>query len=208
MDGVDDFRDAGRERTPARSGPSWSEFIRSQPKAVVATDFFTADTVLLRRSYVLFFIEVGIRIVHLPAAMTTNPSGPCTTQQARNLLMRLDRTVRFVVHDGAGQYTRSFDDVFTSVGGEAITIPPGAPRANAFAERWVRSVRHELLDRTIIWNERQLRALLQAYNEHRPHRSLGHRAPACEVVAAIGSAEPIQRHITCGGLINEYRTAA
>ena len=102
--------------------------------------------------------------------------------------------------------------VGAGIGAEAITTPPGAPRANAFAERWVRSVRHELLDRTIIWNERQLRALLQAYiahyNEHRPHRSLGHRAPACEVVAAIGSAEPIQRHATCGGLINEYRTAA
>ena len=75
--------------------------------------------------------------------------------------MRLQRTVRFVIHDGGGQYTRRFDDVFTAIGAEAITTPPGAPRANAHAERWVRSVRHELLDRTIIWNERQLRALLR-----------------------------------------------
>ena len=115
--------------------------------------------------------------------------------------MRLQRTVRFVIHDGAGQYTRSFDDVFTAVGAEAITTPPGAPRANAFAERWVRTVRNELLDRTIIWHERQLRAMLaefvQDYNEHRPHRPLGQRAPACEDVAAIGSAHPIQRHTTC-----------
>ena len=127
-------------------------------------------------------------------------------------MMRLERRVRFVIHDGGGQYTRSFDDVFTAIGAEAITTPPGAPRANAFAERWVRSVRHELLDRTIVWNERQLRALLeeyvQHYNEHRPHRSLGQRTPACDDVAAIGSAEPIQRQPTCGGLINEYRTAA
>ena len=126
--------------------------------------------------------------------------------------MRLERRVRFVIHDGGGPYTRSFDDVFAAVGGEAITTPPGAPRANAFAERWVRSVRHELLDRTIIWNERQLRALLEQYvrhyNEHRPHRSLGQRAPTSDAAAAIGSAEPIQRHATCGGLINEYRTAA
>ena len=126
--------------------------------------------------------------------------------------MRLDRTVRFVIHDSGVQYTRSFDDVFTAIGAEAITTPPGAPRANAFAERWVRSVRHELLDRRIIWNERQLRALLGEYvahyNEHRPHRSVGQRAPAGADVAAICSAEPIQRHASCGGLINEYRTAA
>ena len=205
------LRDAGREPTPARSGPSWSEFIRSQAKAVIATDFFTVDTVLLRRFYVLFWIEVDTRVVHL-AGITTNPTGPWTTQQARNLLMHLDRTVRFVIHDGGGQYTRSFDDVFTAIGAETITTPPGAPRANAFAERWVRSVRHELLDRTIIWNERQLRALLADYvahyNQHRPHRSLGQRAPAGDDVAVIGPAEPIQRHATCGGLINEYRTAA
>ena len=101
---------------------------------MIATDFFTVDTARLRRFYVLFFIEVETRIVHL-GGITSNPSGPCTTQQARNLLMRLERIVRFVVHDGGGQYTRSFDDVFTAIGAEAITTPPGAPRANAFAER-------------------------------------------------------------------------
>ena len=126
--------------------------------------------------------------------------------------MRLERRVRFVVHDGGGQYTRSFDDVFTAIGAESITTPPGAPRANSYAERWVRSVRHELLDRTIVWNERQLRVLLgdyvAHYNEHRPHRSLGQRAPAGADVAAIGLAEPIQRRATCVGLINEYHTAA
>ncbi len=205
------LRDADREPTPGRSGPSWSEFIRSQAKAVIATDFLTVDTVLLRRFYVLFWIEVDTRIVHL-GGITTNPTGPWTTQQARNLLMRLDRKLRFVIHDGGGQYTRNFDDVFTAVGAEAITTPAGAPRANAFAERWVRSVRHELLDRTIIWNHRQLRVLFEEYvahyNERRPHRSLGQRAPASADVAAIGPAEPIQRHTTCGALINEYRTAA
>ena len=81
------LRGAGRKPTPARSGPSWSEFIRSQAKAVIATDFFTVDSALLRRFYVLFFIELDTRIVHL-AGITTNTSGPWTTQQARNLLMR------------------------------------------------------------------------------------------------------------------------
>jgi putative transposase len=203
--------DAGREPAPARTGPSWSEFIRTQAHAIVATDFFTVDTALLRRFYVLFFLEVGTRQVHL-AGITTNPDGPWTTQQARNILMRLDRRVRFVVHDGAGQYTASFDYAFAAVGAEAITTPPGAPQANAFAERWVRSVRHELLDRTIISHERQLRSLLEQYvahyNEHRPHRSLWQRAPNRGHVAAIEPAATIQRHTTCGGLVNEYRPAA
>ncbi|MDH5238175.1 MAG: integrase core domain-containing protein [Acidimicrobiia bacterium] len=205
------LREAGRDPNPPRTGPSWSAFIRSQAKAVIATDFFTVDSVLLRRFYVLFFIEIDTRVVHL-AGITTNPTGPWTTQQARNLLMRLKRTIRFVIHDRAGQYTRSFDDVFTAVGAEAITTPPGAPQANAYTERWVRSDRHELLDRTIIWNQRQLRLLLEQYvthyNQHRPHRSLRQRAPAGKAIAAIDTAEPIQRHTTCAGLINEYRTAA
>ena len=102
--------------------------------------------------------------------------------------------------------------MFTATGAEAITTPPGAPRTNAFAERWARSVRHEMLDQTIIWSERQLRVLLEAYvaqyNEHRLHRSLGQRAPAGHEVAAIWLAQLIMRHTTRGGLINEYRTAA
>src|SRR4051794_25782210 len=105
------LRDAGRDPTPGRTGPSWSAFIRSQASAVIATDFFTVDTVLLRRFYVVFFIEVHSRRVHL-AAISANPTGAWTTQQARNLLQRVEQRIRFVVHDGAGQYTTSFDDVF------------------------------------------------------------------------------------------------
>ena len=94
----------------------------------------------------------------------------------------------------------------------AITTPPRAPRANAFAERWVRIVRHELLDRTVIWNECQLRALLieyiEHYNDHRPHRSLNQPAPNDQNVVEFAPGRTIQRHTTCGGLINEYRHAA
>jgi transposase InsO family protein len=117
-----------------------------------------------------------------------------------------------VVHDGAGQYTTSSDDVFRAVDAQPITTPPAAPQANAFAERWARSVRHELLGRTLVCNKQQLRRLLddyvERYNTHRPHRSLGQRAPDRPVVAAIGPGQPIQRHSTCAGLINEYRPAA
>ena len=103
--------------------------------------------------------------MHL-GGITTNPTGPWTTQVARNFLMNLDRQFRFIVHDGATQYARSFDAVFESTGMTAITTPSRAPKANAYAERWVRTLRHELLDRTIIWNERQLRALLVDYLAH------------------------------------------
>jgi len=206
------LRDAGREPTPNRTRPSWSEFIASQAHALVATDFFCVDTVTLRRFHVLFFIELDTRRVHL-AGITTNPTGAWTTQAARNLLMSYDKAIRFVIRDGAGRYTRSFDQVFAAIGGSVITIPPGAPRANAFAERWVRTVRHELVDRTLIWNQRQLRRLLEDflshYNEHRPHRSLHQRAPNDDSDAAVIALDrPIQRTATCAGHINEYRPAA
>ena len=205
------LRDAGRDPTHERTGPSWAAFIRSQARAVIATDFFTVDTVLLRRYYVLFFIEIHTRRVHL-AGITANPTGAWTTQQARNLLLCVEQRIRFVVHDGAGQYTTSFDEVFRAVGAQPITTPPGAPQANAFAERWVRSVRHELLDRTLVWNQHQLGRLLddyvEHYNTHRPHRSLGQRAPDPREVVAYRPGQPIRRHPTCSGLINQYRQAA
>ena len=206
------LRDAGREPTPNRNGLSWSEFIASQAHALVATDFFCVDTATLRRFHVLFFIEVDTRRVHL-AGITINPTGAWTTQAARNLMMGYEKAIRFVIRDGAGQYTRSFDDVFAAIGGSVITIPPGAPQANAFAERWVRTVRHELLERTLIWNQRQLRQHLEEfirhYNANRPHRSLGQRAPNDQADQyAIEPATPIRRTITCTGHINEYQPAA
>jgi transposase InsO family protein len=105
-----------------------------------------------------FSAPSGSRRVHL-GGITTNPTGAWTTQAARNLLMALDDGFRFVIHDGAGQYSGTFDTVFTAAGMTTITTPPRAPRANALAERWVRTIRHELLDRTLVWNERQLRGL-------------------------------------------------
>jgi len=178
----------------------------------VATDFFCVDTVLLRRFYVLFFIEVGTRRVHL-AGMTTNPTAAWTTQAARNLLMAWDRPIRCLIRDHGSQFTPSFDTVFTAVGAEVIATPPRAPQANAYAERWVRTVRHELLDRTLIWNQRQLAHLLEEFvahhNTHRPHRSLVQLAPDDDPdspVADITTA--VRRTTTCGGLINEYRPAA
>jgi putative transposase len=208
------LRAAGIDPTRGRTGPTWSAFLHSQSKAIIATDFACVDTALLRRFHVLFVIEHATRRVHL-AGITTNPTGPWTTQAARNLMMRLgdSHPFRFLIRDGAGQFTSSFDNVLSTSGITAIRTPPRSPQANAFAERWVRTLRHELLDRTIIWNEHQLRRLLEEYiehyNMHRPHRGIHQRAPndTGEVVA-ISPGQPIQRHTTCGGLVNQYRTAA
>jgi putative transposase len=149
--------------------------------------------------------------VHL-AGITTNPTGAWTTQVARNFLMCYDRTIRFLIRDGAGQFIRAFDEVFRSDGTTIIPTPPYTPVANAYAERWIGTVRRELLDRTLIWNHRQLERLLceyvEHYNTHRPHRTLGQRAPDGFDVVAYRPGQPIRRHPTCSGLVNQYRQAA
>ena len=183
----------------------------SQAAGILACDFFTVDSVILRRYYVLFFIELDRRRVHL-AGITTNPTGAWTTQAARNLTMPFHRTIRFLIRDGAGQCVGAFDEVFRSDGTTIIRIPPYTPVANAYAERWVGTARRELCDRTLIWNRRHLEQLLREYvahyNTHRPHRSLGQRAPNNAEVVEYRPGQPIRQHPTCNGLINEYRQAA
>lgn len=202
---------AGIDPSPGRAADTWRTFLASQAAGIVACDFFCMDTVLLRRLHVLFFIELDTRRVHL-AGITPKPTGTWTTQAARNLTMTLERRVRFVIRDGAGQFTAGFDQVFTAQGAEVIRTPVRAPVANAYAERWVGTIRRELLDRTLIGNQRQLHALLaeyvEHYNRHRPHRSLHNTAPETPAVAAFDPNRAIQKRAVCGGLINEYRQAA
>jgi putative transposase len=205
------LKNADIDPAPGRSSDSWTTFVRSQAAGIVACDFFTVDTVMLRRYYVLFFIELDRRRVQL-AGITTNPTGTWTTQAARNFCMRTDRAIRFVIRDGAGQFLTGFDNVFHGDGTRVIRTPPYTPVANAYAERWVGTVRRELCDRTLIWNHHQLQQLLheyiEHYNAHRPHRSLGQRAPNDHKVVAYRPGQPIRRHPTCNGLINQYRQAA
>jgi putative transposase len=141
------LKHAGIDPAPVRNAVSWTTFLRAQAAGIVACDFFCVDTVMLRRYYVLFFIELDCRRVHL-AGITTNPTGPWTTQAARNFLMRYERTIRFLIRDGAGQFIGAFDDVFRSDGTTIIRTPPRTPVANAYAERWVGTARRELCDRT------------------------------------------------------------
>jgi putative transposase len=153
---------------PRRAGSTWREFLTAQASSMIACDFFTVDTVFLRRLYVLFFIELQSRRVHL-AGVTANPNGHWVAQQARNLfLMREDprRPWRFLIRDRDAKYVASFDEVFRSEGIEIIRTPIRAPRANAHAERFVGTLRRECLDWLLIVNRRQLEHLLRIYVEH------------------------------------------
>jgi len=205
------LKNAGIDPAPGRNSQSWSTFLRTQAAGILACDFFAVDTVRLRRYYVLFFIELDRRRVHL-AGITANPTGPWTTQAARNFMMRTEPTIRFLIRDGAGPFLAGFDDVFRSNGTTIVRTPPYTPVANAYAERWVGTVRRELCDRTLIWNHQHLEQLLREYvehyNTHRPHRSLHQRAPNTAEVVEYRPGQPIRQHPTCNGLINEYRQAA
>jgi len=194
---------------------TWRQFLRAQASTMLACDFFHVDcAVTLRRIYVFCVLEVASRSVHLLGA-TTNPDGRWTTQQVRNLVMDLgDRITqfRFLVRDRAGQFTASFDAVLTDAGIQVVRISPRCPRANCFAERFVRTIRTELTDRILIFNQRHLRVLLvdyaRHYNGRRPHRARGLRPPRPTYPAPDLDHERITRQPVLGGLINEYKRAA
>ena len=169
------LRREGIEPAPRRLESSWAEFLCWQAASILECDFLTVDTVFFKRLYIWFFIELASRRVYL-AGISANPDGAWVTQQARNLLMRLDDEglrPRFLVRDRDSKFTRDFDQVFRSEGIGVIKAPVRAPRARAHAERWVASLRRERLDRLLILRRRHLERVVHAYamhyNAHRPH---------------------------------------
>jgi hypothetical protein len=212
------LRQADLRPAAERAGLSWHEFVRSQAAEMIACDFFTVDTLWLRRLYVLFFIELGSRRVHL-AGCTERPSGAWVAQQARQLAWSLPgraRPLRFLIRDRDSKYTAVFDEVFRSEGVRVIRTPVRAPKANAHAERFVGTVRRECLDWILILGrghlERVLRVYVDHYNAHRPHRALELMPPEPDAPTprplSLPLASRIRRRDRLGGLIHEYQLAA
>jgi putative transposase len=205
--------DAGLEPAPRRSScPSWREFLQAQAASIVACDFFTVESLFLRRYYALFFIAHGSRRVWL-AGCTANPTGAWVSQQARNLGLEFsDRGVRFLIRDCDSKYNVSFDEVFRSEGIRIVKTPVRAPKANAIAERFARTVRAECLDWLLIVNRRHLERVLRVYVDHynreRPHRALELQPPEPDTRPQSSPKGEIRRHDRLGGLIHEYRQAA
>lgn len=210
---------AGIDPAPRRSSPTWRQFLAAQSRAVIAADFLHVDTVLLKRIYVLVFIEHGTRRLYI-AGLTAHPDGAWTAQQARNLAMALGERLeemKFLIRDRGGQFTASFDAVLENCGLRILKSPPQAPRANAICERLVGTLRRELLDHILIMNETHLRAVLAEYASHynraRPHQGIAQRVPDDDpdhpIAKAIDlEAARIRRKPALAGITSEYQAAA
>jgi putative transposase len=210
------LRRHGLDPAPRPTSTSWRAFLRRQAAGIVACDFFTVDTIWLRRLYVLFFIELDTRRVHL-AGVTAHPDGTWVAQQARNLTLMLGergRQLQFLLRDRDAKFSRAFDDVFRSEGAAVLVTPLQAPNANAYAERWIRTARAECLDWLLIVGRRHLeqvlRVYLDHYNRHRPHRALGLEPPDPATSPTLMSNQPtrVHRRDRLGGLLHEYHRHA
>ena len=210
---------AGIDPAPRRSGPSWRQFLHAQAAGILAVDFLHVDTVLLRRLYVLVFIEHGTRRMHL-GGVTANPTGDWTVQQARNLALTLGERfedIRFLIRDRGSNFTASFDAVFRAAGTRIVRTAVQAPRMNAICERLVGTLRRELLDRVLILGETHLRSVLAEYQAHyntaRPHQGIAQRVPdggqyGGRFAVADLDRERVHRKPVLSGLINEYSRSA
>jgi transposase InsO family protein len=202
---------------PERARQSWCSFLRQRAASVLACDFFTVETLGLQRIYVLFVLSLATRRVEF-IACTPNPDGAWVAQHARNLVMQFgerELPFRLLIHDRDRKFSRAFDEVFRSEGIEVIRTPVQAPNANANAERWVRTIRSDCLDRILILGRRHLERVLRVYtkhyNRHRPHRALRLAPPDGSSPADndhTRTAAAVRRHDLLGGLIHEYERAA
>jgi len=188
---------------------SWRHLMTHYKDQILATDFFTVETIRLQTLYVLFFIELGSRRVHI-SGVTPNPNQLWTSQQARNLGWEIegsDASFRFLIHDNDKKFSSMFDTVFLSEDCNVIHTPYRTPNANTFAERWIRTVRVECLDHILIFNAAHLRRVLLEYtnlyyNSARPHQGINQQSPLPH--GQPSSKGTIHKQKILGGIINDY----
>jgi putative transposase len=199
---------------PRRSGPAWGEFLRAQAEGILACDFFHAETITLTRLYCFAVVEHATRRVHV-MGVTANPTAGWVAQQARNLLMDLGEragSFKFLIRDRDGKFTALFDEVFRAEGIRIVLTAPQAPRMNVIMERWVGSVRREILDRILIVNAAHLRKVLTEYedhfNAHRSHRALNQASPLRPLPDPVNADIKVIRRDRLGGLLHEYAQVA
>ncbi|MFF5210608.1 integrase core domain-containing protein [Streptosporangium sp. NPDC000396] len=205
---------AGLGPAPRQASPTWRQFLIAQASGILACDFLHVDTVFLKRLYVLFIMEIETRRVYI-LGVTAHPTGAWTAQQARNLLMELGARAdrfRFLIRDRDAKFTGGFDTMFAGAGVRVLKGPPRSPQANAFAERFVGTLRRECLDHLLVHGERHLRRVLadyeRHYNWHRPHQTLSLHKPTHDPAEVVDLTARIKRRSAVCGLIHEYRRAA
>jgi transposase InsO family protein len=213
------LREAGVNPAPQRTSETWATFLRSQAEAILAADFFEVVTLTGARLYVLAAIEHASRRVRILGA-TAHPAAAWVTQAVRNLAMDMEDagcTARYVIRDRDGKFPALVDAILADAGVKTVLSGVQMPRMNSIMERWIQSCRHELLDRTLIWNQRHLLYALHEYechhNAHRPHRGISNARPLHPLPDPIGDPDTItrldiRRRDRLGGVLHEYERAA
>jgi transposase InsO family protein len=192
---------------------TWKEFIRTHLDVLVATDFFTAEVWTLGglvTYYVLFFIRLSTREVHV-AGMTPHLNQAWMAQVARNVTMAdwsFLSSGQYLIHDKDGKYCPAFQRIIDEAGIMRVPLPPRSPNLDAYAERWVRSVKEEVLSRLILFGERALQHALTEYGMHfhqeRPHQGRGNTALMPAPSQAEGGPGPPRCRERLGGLLKYY----
>ncbi|MEU1569086.1 integrase core domain-containing protein [Streptomyces mirabilis] len=213
------FKEHGIDPAPQRDHSTWAAFLRGQAEAILACDFFEIRTLTGARLYVFAVIEHATRRIRVLGA-TAHPTAAWVVQSGRNLVMDLEDArarAKFMIRDRDSKFTTAFDAVLADAGIEVVLSGVRMPRMNSIMERWVQTCPRELLDRTLIWNERHLlhalREFEQFYNGHRPHRTLGQAAPLRALPEPVIDPEQImrldvRRHDRLGGVLHKYRHVA
>ncbi|MEO3747207.1 integrase core domain-containing protein [Plantactinospora sp. B5E13] len=213
------LQQAGIDPAPQRTSTTWATFLRSQAHAIIAADFFETTTLTGARMYVLAVIEHATRRVRILGA-TAHPTAGWVTQAARNLVMDLEDAgcrVKYLIRDRDGKYPALFDTILADAAISLVLSGVRTPRMNSIMERWIQSCRHELLDRTLIWNQSHLLHALREYerhhNQHRPHRGIANARPLHPLPEPITDPAAlthlnVQRHDRLNGLLHEYQNAA